>query len=210
MIQHQHAHLNQFLNQALQNSMGSEGRIPIYYSHPKESDEFWELTEEGKRALPQSLTHYLNPKHKLKVRKTFFLGEGPHQGTLKQAIIKTRIADLEIHNPGTPFDFRISISLEYNWNGRPEHLAHLIEGGNDRQKDRISYKHLAYQIDLTQVRHPGTNEKEHELEIEVSTPMLQAEMQKVKDSQPNQYEALIRGLLDNLRLLNRTAAEAKR
>lgn len=188
--------------------MVSESRIPIYYSHPKESDEFWELTDEGRRALPQSLTNYLNPKHKLRVRKTFILGEGPDQGTQKQPIIKTRIADLEIYNPESPFDFRISISLEYNWNGPPEHLAQLIEGGNDRQKDRMSYKHLGYQIDLTQVRFPGTNDPEHELEIEVSTPMLQAEMQKVKDHQPNQYEELIKGLLDNLRLLNRTAAAA--
>lgn len=131
-------------------------------------------------------------------------GEGPDQGSQKQSLVKIRIADLDIYNPRTPFDFRVSISLEYDWNGPPEHLAGMVEGGRDRQKDRMSYKHLGYQIDLTQVRHPGSVDKEHELEIEVSTPMLQAEMEKVRTGQPNQYEELIRGLLDNLRLLSRT------
>lgn len=69
-------------------------------------------------------------------------------------IIKSRLVDFDIFSPRTQFDFRISISVESPWDGSEDWLITVDEAGGrrgDRQKDRVSYRHLAYQIDLTQV-----------------------------------------------------------
>lgn len=46
-------------------------------------------------------------------------------------------------------------------------------------------------------------EKEHELEIEVSSAAVREQGQLVLAGQPNQYEDLIRGFVDNVRILAR-------
>src|SRR5882757_7218097 len=93
-------------------------REVIGYDHPQEYDEFYELTEEGKRNLPPSIVTWLNPRHKPRVRRTI----DEKTGHLKAQIIKTRIADLEVYNPNTDFDYRISISIESPWEGDPNWL----------------------------------------------------------------------------------------
>lgn len=61
-------------------------------------------------------------------------------------IEKIRVADLNIHSPNQPLDYRISINLEQpreKTTGSP-----MFE----RNKDRISYQHGGIQFDLTQVK----------------------------------------------------------
>lgn len=94
----------------------------------------------------------------------------------------------------------------------------------DRNKDRMSYTQTVYQIDLTQVTQQVTvnvsvphslsssapinvsqamtrMEKEHELEIEVSTAAIREQAQLAASGHPHEYPALVEGFLDNMRLL---------
>lgn len=146
-----------------------------------------------------------NRKHKPRVRKTFDL----NKNAAKEQIIKSRIADLDIYNPGADFDYRISINMESPWSGSAEWLEPLDGGGKERSKDRMSYRHLAYQIDLTQVSHSDGRPKEHELEVEVSEPTLRRELENLRMNQPSKYESVVRGFLDNVRILCRKGTVSK-
>lgn len=47
-------------------------------------------------------------------------------------------------------------------------------------------------------------EKEHELEIELSTAALREQGQRAAAGQPHEYLTLVEGFIDNVRLLART------
>ena len=163
MTESQHRSLNGFLNEALKTSLNLKKpnpansspppklRIPMSYVHTRERDAFYELSQAGELSLPPFVRAQLNPRHnKVKVRIT------TDQKTGKELakIIKVRIADLDIYSPKTPFDWRISVNLEMAFEGDMRDLVETQEGSKrqpDRNKDRMTYKHLAYQIDLTQV-----------------------------------------------------------
>lgn len=70
------------------------------------------------------------------------------EGKVIKKIIKARISDLNIYSPMTEFDWRISVNVEMPWDG--DHQG-LRAQGAERVKDRMSYRHLVYQIDLTDV-----------------------------------------------------------
>lgn len=75
-------------------------------------------------------------------------------GEVLAKIVKCRVADLDVLSPRTCVDFRISVNLEISFEGDVSHLPVVEMGGGkarDRNKDRMSYRHLAYQVDLTQV-----------------------------------------------------------
>ena len=71
-------------------------------------------------------------------------------------IVKTRVADIDWHMPRCPVDCRLSINLEMDWDGDVRELEALLNNQSerppDRIKDRLSYTHGHYQIDLTQVQ----------------------------------------------------------
>lgn len=119
------------------------------YVHTKECDAFYELSQTGHLGLPPSIRAQLNPRHRAKVRIT------TDQKTGKELakIVKARVADLDVYSPRTAFDWRVSVNLEMNYDGDMKDLVETTEGSKraDRNKDRMSYRHLAYQIDLTQV-----------------------------------------------------------
>ena len=142
----------------------------------------------------------MQKRHKPRVRITSDLDTL----AVKARIIKSRIADLEIYNPNADFDYRISISIESPWDGDNMHLTPLEEQGAERNKDRMSYRHMAYQIDLTQVSYPNSSKREHELEVEISTEQIRLELGKLKAGNvPSRYEDLVKGFLDNVRILCR-------
>ena len=71
-------------------------------------------------------------------------------------IVKARVADINLHFPEFPIDCRISVNLEMEWDGSLEELERLSSGSTraqqaDRKKDRLSYIHGPFQMDLTQV-----------------------------------------------------------
>lgn len=121
------------------------------------------------------------------------------------------------------------MSLEYPWQGPDQHLTPLNSNSNNnnlipqtpskptgRSKDRLSYRSQYYQVDLTQVHTsdststdangPTTPQKDHELEIEIDPTKLKDEFARAVRGQSSQYEVLVRGLLDNVRLLSRKAS----
>ena len=166
-FQSQHRTLNGFLNKALVNSQPAKlmptvappakPRIPMSYVHTRECDASYELKSSSYHSLPPSVRALINSRHKPRVRIT----TDQKTGRELAKIIKMRVADIEIYSPRTLFDWRVSVSLEMNYDGDMRDLEETTEGGKraDRNKDRMSYKHLAYQIDLTQVtptevRHP--------------------------------------------------------
>ena len=125
-------------------------RIPLTYAHKKERDTFYEISPS---ALPPIIQHHLHPRHKPKVRIT----TDQRTGAVLARIVKCRIADLDVYSPRTCLDWRVSVNLEMNYDGNISDLALTGDAGpagkkgSERNKDRMSYRHLAYQIDLTQV-----------------------------------------------------------
>lgn len=146
----------------------------MFYDHPRETDTFYSLTSAGEGSLPPSIRTYLNPKHRPRVRITTSQPSGGGSAALpgaappvvKRRIIKSRIADFDVLCPSLAFDYRISISIESPFDGPDDVLVKVSDtgaagsgGAGDREKDRVSYRHLAYQIDLTQVSYPNVRLK---------------------------------------------------
>lgn len=120
------------------------------YVHTYECDSFFELSQSGALALPSSIRAQLNPRHmKAKVRITTDQKTGKEIGK----IVKVRVADIDVYSPRTVFDWRVSVNLEMNFEGDMKTMTEPSSDGRraDRNKDRVSYKHLVYQVDLTQV-----------------------------------------------------------
>ncbi|MCJ1287599.1 mRNA-capping enzyme subunit beta [Xylographa opegraphella] len=215
MTESQHQSLNRFLNEAYIASLpppsqatspSAKPRIPMNYIHTKECDTFYELSQAAELTLPPSIRAQINPRHnKAKVRVT----TDQKTGRVLARIIKVRVADLDVYNPGTPFDWRVSVNLEMNFTGDMGELVEVMEGGKrapERNKDRMTYKHLAYQIDLTQVKSAEvvhSAEKEHELEIELASDELRKHGNLLQLGQINGYETLIKGFINNVRVLTR-------
>ncbi|KAL8849712.1 MAG: hypothetical protein Q9221_005322 [Calogaya cf. arnoldii] len=157
-------------------------------------------------ALPPAVLSYVDRRKRPKVRIT----TDQKDGTQLAKIIKIRVADREIYSPKTAFDWRVSVNLEMTYEGDMRGLVETTEGKDrrkpDRNKDRVSYKHGPYQIDLTQVKPTEVvyqAEKEHELEIEVSSSAVRQQIDLVIQNQANRYEDLVQGFVDNVRTLAR-------
>lgn len=121
-------------------------RIQLSYAHKKERDTFYEVSPEE---LPPVIRSNLNPRHKPKVRVT----TDQRTGEVLAKIIKCRVADMDIYSPRTAFDWRVSVNLEMEYEGDIRNLpvVDASSGRGERNKDRMSYRHQAYQVDLTQV-----------------------------------------------------------
>ena len=155
------------------------------------------------------LSHWFTAGHSVKVRRTF----DKKTGEMKAQIIKTRVADLEVFNPNEEFDYRISISLETPWNGPESHLRPTADKKDviDRLKDRLSYKHRDYQIDLTQISdndpdRPGQHK--HEVEVEINNDSFSVALGNARAGSGDQYEKCINGFIDNIRILASQATRA--
>lgn len=203
----QHRVMNEYLNDLVrQNTAAGHVGTPneIFYSHPKENDEFYELSEEGKKHLPSELHHWImkgshaKRRNEIRVRRTV----DKATGAVTAQIIKTRIADINITCPQDRFDYRISISLETDWEGDTAWLTPLAET-RGRNKDRMSYRHRMYQVDLTQVSHEDSRNLEHELEVEIATEFLQRELQRLRATGESSLYEVVHGLISNIRLFTK-------
>ncbi|KAM5447798.1 hypothetical protein MaudCBS49596_005818 [Microsporum audouinii] len=202
MSQAQHRAMNNFLNETVKTSISQgSARIPLAYAHKRERDTFYDISAND---LPPIVQHHLHPRHKPRVRVTTDV----RSGAVIARIVKCRIADLDVYSPRTCLDWRISVNLEMNYEGDLSKLqqANDWKRSGDRNKDRMSYRHLAYQIDLTQV---GTSDGppsdfEHELEIEISSAEIRRQGDlALSGDMNNRYEDLIKGFVDNIRVLAR-------
>ena len=123
------------------------------YAHTYECDTFYDLSQSGILTLPKSIRDQIDPRDR-RARQKVRVTTNSKTGQPIAQIIKVRVADMDIYSPQTLFDWRISVNVEMKIEGD---FRRLIEPGDagrtshDRNKDRLSYKHLQYQIDLTQV-----------------------------------------------------------
>jgi polynucleotide 5'-triphosphatase len=205
MTMEQHKRMNMYLNgQVRESKAPGASRPPVDYQHTREIDNFYELGQEQFAILPAKtkvLIHAAGARQRIRVTRD------QKTGQVIRCMIKHRLGNLEISSPQTEWDYRIGINLEINYPGPIEKLQPAVEVGKDlesmkRQKDRMSYSWLgAYQVDLTQVQQGPM--KNHELELELNSDVLIDNADKVRNKEPNSFEGLITGMMNNLRVLSR-------
>ncbi|CAJ0829034.1 13657_t:CDS:2 [Entrophospora sp. SA101] len=104
---------------------------------------------------------------------------------------KTTIANLNIYSPRTNCDYRISVNIE-----KPMEMPrgqYVFE----RKKNRMSYCHQLFKVDLTQVE-----EAKHELEIEFIDPkVLYKEKLDIIKKQQSKFRDIVEIFVNNIRLL---------
>jgi len=184
----QHRHFNQLLNDLKVSS--PHPTTPLEYKHLHLIDTFY----------PSD-----NSRDKIRVTRE------EKTGVVTQCIRKIRLGDLEIYCPKRMADWRISVNLEVPVPpplGTPTHT---------RRKDRMSYTHEEFNIDLTQVTSTmGPNTKPevlHELEIEIARPeyMLATAMKRgdpsASEHEQSAFDELIRAFVNNARILVKNANE---
>ena len=200
--------MNNYLNDSIKLSL-QPGRIPMSYNHRHETDSFHTLSPQGLDYLPPALASRTNQKgsHQRPPRLRITHDDKTPGRPIVARIVKLPIANLHIFNPGHNYDCRISINLEVNLASASialdslvlpfDHTTNLKEPPEvPRVKDRISYTHLAYSIDLTQVQRKGL-EASHELELEMDSAVLRLEMEKLRGGEGNGFADLVAGFLDN-------------
>lgn len=174
-------------------------------------DEFYELPPPLVARLPSALTALQQSKQSVKGR----VSRDQQTGEILAKIVKARVADLNIHLPMALLDCRISINLEWDWDGPAEELIRGHPASRDRQpdraKDRMSYSQGHFQVDLTQVSQAnprsGALEKEHELEVEMNTAALIEQGNRARSEEPNLYPELVETFVNNIRALARNCPE---
>ncbi|PWY97992.1 mRNA triphosphatase CET1 [Testicularia cyperi] len=196
MTTSQHAQYNRLLNSLVSRSgEPSYTGAKVSYQRRKEVD-YFHPTPQGKvRVTRDAETLVIKP-----------------DGIIQ----KQRLADLNIHCPHRLFDYRISLNIE---TPAPEPTS---EHASIREKNRLSYAHQNFIVDLTQVTVPEKpSEPIHELEIEIkdADQLLQAAAQA--KSNPNaasngssatanqewtHFDDQILIFLNNIRMLIRNAA----
>ncbi|KAF1941550.1 mRNA triphosphatase CET1 [Clathrospora elynae] len=205
MTVQQHKRMNLYLNSQVQMSQAPGAARPaIGYQHTYETDIFYELDQQGFSSLNPIVQRLIGQTGG---RQRVRLTRDKNTGEVLRAIIKHRIANLEISSPNTEWDYRIGINLEIEFPGPIESLQLAVEPGKtaesmQRQKDRMSYSWLgAYQVDLTQVTQGAS--KNHELELELDAGVLVREAHKARRKEVSKFESLVNGMMNNLRVLSR-------
>lgn len=171
---------------------------------------FYDLDQQALELLPPLTRQILqNSQSRQRIRVT----RDMKTNAVLKKIIKQRVANFEISSPKTEWDYRIGINLEIDFPGDVDNLTPVIERGKtlqsmERRKDRMSYSWLdAYQIDLTQVVQGDA--KNHELELELSPERLLHAGDSIKRGEPTDFENLIVGMINNLRVLSREVTPAR-
>ncbi|KAJ8661589.1 hypothetical protein O0I10_002857 [Lichtheimia ornata] len=181
----QHKHFNEMLNALVtkSNARGYRGER-IHYKHTYETDRFYHPNN--------------NARTKWRVTTNQQTGQLVENGIIE----KIRVADLNIHAPTQPLDYRISINLEIP---RPKPTGNPVF---ERNKDRVSYKHGGIHFDLTQVKGAADKDPDvrHELELEIMDPaQLARERSKMARGEPSHYLDTIESFVNNIRILSRKA-----
>jgi polynucleotide 5'-triphosphatase len=199
--------MNSFLNSTIQAAQ-APGRVPFVYEHLFQTDTFATLSPAGLASLPPSVQkrrHLSGRELRLRTSR-----DTRNPQKVLAHIIKVPLGDLHIQNPGEPYDCRISMNLEVNFPVDTP-ISDLIEAPTEskpappeRRKDRLSYKHLAYSVDLTKVESAGVAPK-YELELEVDAGVLREQIERGKRGEDSAYTDVVAGFLDNATFLMRQA-----
>jgi len=187
MTEAQHKHYNTLLNQRVEQSARNPPSLAIKYAHTHVIDEFYSVkTEESKGRVRVS-----------RDEKT---------GQVTESVRKTRVGDMNVYCPKWGFDYRISVNRELPVDPPPAPArAEML-----RRKNRVSYSHQAYRMDLTQVfpYPPGKdNTITHELELEfLNSAVLVRECAKRDRGEPSAFDEMVQVFLNDIRILIRSAA----
>ncbi|KAK2465371.1 hypothetical protein APHAL10511_002725 [Amanita phalloides] len=187
---HQHKHYNVLLNELKERSaQPSHSSPPLSYQHLYLVDSFYSY--EG------------NEREKIRVTRN------ERTGMVVECTRKIRLGDLNIYSPKRLVDWRVSVSLEVP-------VQHPIGAtSHTRKKDRMSYTHEEFVVDLTQVTMTAASNGPvqilHELEVEIARPefLLATAMrrgdQNVPEHENSAFDELIRAFVNNARILVRNA-----
>lgn len=202
-FQEQHAHYNRLLNGRVETtSSSSYPYAKIGYAHTKVVDSF-----------------HPSPGSGSKLRVT----TDEKTGVVNDCVIKERLGDLNVYCPRRKVDWRVSVNIETPGPlsntltfcgsslsdcliavGRPNTAAQ-----HTRRKDRLTYTHQAFRIDLTQVHASQDPSKlQHELEVEFqdSEELMRLASLKEKNAEGGwAFDELIRVFVNNVRILVRNA-----
>lgn len=149
MSMEQHHAYNQLLNGAVGFSAGYPSGSKISYKHHREVDYFYDV-----RLQNSGVTAHIRVTRDSKT----------HEIVPNCIVSKRRIADLNVYVPNRAFDYRISINSETPFPAPPADMEPVYV----REKDRLSYTHQRFNVDLTQVTIPKmSHERVHELEVEI-------------------------------------------
>ncbi|KAJ4001651.1 CYTH-like domain-containing protein [Lentinula boryana] len=188
----QHKHFNTLLNKLKISSSqpGYASSSPLDYHHLHLVDAFYPSES--------------NDRDKIRVTRD------EKTGTVTESMKKIRLGDLNVYSPKRMADWRVSVNLEVP-------APHPVGSStHTRKKDRMSYSHEEFNIDLTQVTSTnpsGTPEILHELEIEIARPaLLLSTAAKRGDMNASEHERdafdeLIRAFVNNARILVRNASD---
>ncbi|KAF9983101.1 mRNA-capping enzyme subunit beta [Mortierella antarctica] len=198
MTLEQHAHFNTILNNRL---------VQLQRIEPKERHERYEHTYEIDQFFASS-------QGKTRVTKD----QKTNQVVPNGIVQKGRIADIDVFSPRNPFDFRVSVNIEV-----PVPLPQGVPQF-ERRKDRVSYRHNNFKIDLTQVKtanapnanqhahnfsqmrpQPNSNALDvtHELEVEFVNPGELVREREIRISsggkQPDRFMEIVGHFINNVR-----------
>ncbi|MCJ1427990.1 mRNA-capping enzyme subunit beta, partial [Sticta canariensis] len=207
ITQEQHLSSNGFLNKTFMASQKPKidsaspttttPRIPMTYVHAHEIDTEYELSGASFLSLPWSIRAWLKSHHS---RARVLVTTDEKTGAFIRGIIKVCLAHLDVYSPRTEFDYRVSINLEMpmgdEWRSMVAAAAATDVKPPHRNNDRLSFKHLLYQIDLSRFTSAGSNkttETAHELSVTVSTAKVIGHGLLRCDSRRNEFEKVVRG-----------------
>ncbi|GAA6033572.1 hypothetical protein JCM8097_001461 [Rhodosporidiobolus ruineniae] len=195
MTINQHKAFNRLLNSRVEESAApTYPYATVRYAHTRELDTFHEV-----------------PPGRRKVRVT---RDQKDKTKPASAVEKVRVADMNIFSPKRLFDWRLSVSLE---NPAP---VPDTPPTHSRYKDRISYTHQLFTVDLTQVsspppaappgqppRQPGPPTHELEIEFRNARVLLEEAAKEQRGEEGSRYLEMVQGLLNNVRMLIRNASD---
>ncbi|KAG6891527.1 hypothetical protein C0992_005062 [Termitomyces sp. T32_za158] len=188
-LPNQHKHYNSLLNN-LMTTAHPASSSQLKYSHLHLVDSFF---IEG---------------HQDKVRVT----RDEQTGNVTACVRKVRLGDLNVYSPKRPADWRVSVSLEVPVQhplGTPTHT---------RRKDRMSYAHEEFNIDLTKVTSSTSSptapvQTLYELELEIARPEILLATAATRgdvnlpEHERSAFDELIRAFVNNARILVRNSSD---
>ncbi|KAH9480350.1 mRNA-capping enzyme subunit beta [Psilocybe cubensis] len=216
MSLHQHKHFNTLLNKLKMES--PSGASPLGYSHLYLIDSFY--------AFDPSSSSGAGASSSSSSSGGMGMGGGGERGergekvrvttdektkAVIECVRKVRLGDLNVYSPKREADWRVSVNLEIPV-PRPTGTS-----THTRRKDRISYSHEEFKIDLTQVTSSmspnAPPQTLHELELEIARPdfLLATALKRGDPAAPEHersaFDELIRAFVNNARILVRNSGE---
>ncbi|KAI5122797.1 hypothetical protein M0805_000140 [Coniferiporia weirii] len=188
----QHKHFNTMLNKLEASHQPTHPTTPLRYQHSFLIDSFY--PSDGRDG------------DKIRVTRDEKTGE------TKECLKKIRLGNLDIYSPKQNADWRVSVNVEMP-------VTHPIGSASfTRRKDRMSYSHEEFVIDLTQVTQTtGQGQQQqvmHELEVEfarssflLSTAVVRGD-ETVSPPERDAFDELIRAFVNNVRILARNTIPA--